>query len=103
MPNKSKQKGDREERAVVKEHLEMGYFCQRTLESGARNEGDTWDIDLHLSDGSVLSGECKMRKDGFKEIYKHKGNADLLTIRANNKERLYVINEDLWFRLLTNL
>lgn len=97
--NRSKQKGDREERAVVNKFLELGYECERTLESGARsNSKVTWDINLQAH--RLLKGECKIRKDGFKQIYDWMQGRDFLTIRSNNKERLYVVSEDVFIELL---
>lgn len=90
--NRSKQKGDREERAVVHFFLENKIECERTLESGARSNSQvTWDINLHAH--RVLKGECKVRKDGFKQIYDWIKDRDFLTIRANNSERLFVVPE----------
>lgn len=106
MPNRSKQKGDREERDVVHTLRDKGFNAQRTLESGKRPDGsDTWDINLFLDYEShdVLTIECKIKKDGYSPIYKQKGNADVLTIRANNKERLYVVNESLFCEMVNAL
>lgn len=94
--NKAKQKGDREERDVVNTLKKWGFtHSQRTLEAGARNKGaHTYDIDLIINkDDAAMIGECKMRKDGFKQIYEWIKDNDFLTIRSNNKERLYVFPE----------
>ena len=97
--NRSKQKGDREERAVVKTFLELGFECERTLESGARSNSQvTWDINLHAH--RLLKGECKVRKDGFKQIYDWIKDRDFLTIRTDNKERLYVVPESVFLEIL---
>lgn len=99
MANKSKQKGDREERQVVNRLRAIGVDCERTLESGARSDcSETWDIDV-----KGLRVECKLRKDGFKEIYKWIEGVDILTIRADRKPRLYVINQDLFEKLVRML
>lgn len=109
MANRSKQKGDTEERAVVNLHREQGYQAQRTLESGARGDGTipTWDIDLIIrtmhGKTDYFKGECKIKKDGFKMIYDYLGDNDFLTIRADRKERLYVIPERMWLDYLNSL
>ena len=104
MASKSKIKGSVEERAVVNLHRELGFKCERTLEGGARSDGsDTYDIDLYVrgSDEAAILGECKLRATGFKQIYSWLGNNDFLTIRADRKERLYVVPERIWKELIT--
>ncbi len=105
MANRSKEKGDREERAVVHTFRDEGYTVERTLESGARSDGsDPWDINLETSQG-VLRGECKILKNGFKTIYNwfDKTNIDFLTIRADKKERLYVVPERVFLNFLESM
>lgn len=98
--SRSKTKGDREERDVVNTHLRWGFQCERTLESGARsNSPVTWDINLH-TENETLKGECKVRANGFKEIYKWMEERDFLTLRADRKERLYVVPERVWKELI---
>lgn len=99
MVNFSKNKGSKEERAIVNKHREQGFVIERTLESGKRSDGsNTWDLNLETPTG-ILKGECKIQANGFKQIYEWLKN-DFLTIRADNKKRLYVVTEDLWFKLL---
>ena len=105
MANKAKTKGDNEERNLVNMLRSFGFSAQRTLEKGARNDGsDTWDIDLFLDDKlpniATLGIECKIRASGFKTIYDMKGKTDVLTIRADKKERLYIINEALFLEFI---
>lgn len=105
MANKAKTKGDNFERSVVNMLRSKGFSAQRTLEKGARNDGsDTWDIDIFLDekfpDKATLGIECKMRGTGFKTIYDMKGDTDILAIRADRKERLYVINEALFLEFM---
>lgn len=96
--SKSKRKGDSEERSIVNLLRENGIKCQRTLESGARSDGSsTYDIDIYLdsSDDTVsLIGECKLRANGFSQIYKWLADNDFLSIRADRKRRLFVIDEN---------
>ena len=99
-------KGSREERAVVAMHRELGFKCERTLEGGARSDGShTYDIDLYArgEDGAALIGECKIKAQGYKTIYDELSINDFLTIRADNKERLYVVPERVWKELIINL
>lgn len=106
MGNPSRQKGDREERAVVNLHRKWGLHANRTLESGKRSDGsDPVDIDLYIwgVDKAPAIGECKVRGSGFKQIYDWLGLNDFLTIRADNKERIYCIPERVWKQLLANV
>jgi hypothetical protein len=103
MPNKSKRKGDSEERAIVNLHRELNIPVKRTLESGKRSDGsETYDIDLHVFglDNAPLTGECKLRGSGFSTLYKFLGQNDWLSVRADRKERLYVLPERVWLRLI---
>lgn len=100
MPNKSRNKGDRSEREIVNLHLERGFQCERTLESGKRsNSPVVWDINLHTTLGT-LKGESKVRAKGFKEIYAWKEGNDFLCIKADRRKRLYVIDEDMWLKVM---
>lgn len=105
MANKSKQKGDREERSVVEFFRDNGIYAQRTLEAGARSDGsNTWDIDVYFDgiEGAARIGECKMRKEGsgFKQIYKWMGENDFLTIRMDRSPRLFVLSEEFFLDLI---
>ena len=100
---KSLRKGANEERDVVNLHRDLGFKCERTLEKGARSDGSaTWDVDLYaFGDNSApIIGECKIRAKGYKTIYDQLGENDFLTIRANQKERLYVLPERMWLEFL---
>jgi hypothetical protein len=102
MPNRSRQKGDREERAIVNNHKALGIKAERTLESGKRSDGSsTWDINLETPIGS-LKGECKVKKSGFKMIYDWLKN-DFLTIRTDGNERLYIVPERIWEKIMVAL
>lgn len=100
---KAKTKGDNEERAVVNLHREYGVHAERTLEKGARSDGSaTWDIDLYINgiDDAPLIGECKNQKQIGDYIWNWLGENDFLTIRKNRKERLYILPESVWLRLI---
>jgi len=102
--NKSRNKGDREERDVVNLLRSLGFAnTERTLERGKRSDGSAaWDIDLPLCDkaNTTLHGECKVRRSGFASIYSYIANNDFLTIRANNQKRLWVLSEETLILLL---
>ncbi len=86
----SRDKGSREERAVVKYWRTQGMAddeCLRVPLSGA-SQGFKGDVILR-----GYTGECKLRANGFKNIYKWLGDNDFLTIRSDNNERLYVLKE----------
>lgn len=96
MANRQKQKGDREERSVVDRLRALGFEAFRTLESGARSDGsDTWDINA-----DDLKVECKMRATGFGLIYRWIAGRDILTLRVNNKSRLWVLTEETFEKIL---
>ena len=103
---RSRDKGSREELAIVNLHKDHGIFAERTLENGKRPNGDmAWDIDLYVYgvDEAPLIGECKVKGQGFKKIYDYLGDADFLTIRADRKPRIYCMTEEVWLRLMMEL
>jgi len=100
MPSRSKEKGDREERQLVDLLRKNGFNCERTLERGKRSDGsDTWDIDLYVSQD--LKIECKMRGgNAFTRLYNWINGRDILTLRSDRKQRLYVVTENLMLKIL---
>ena len=90
----SRDKGNREERAIVNLHKQHGFEAKRVPLSGAA-EGFKGDIILH-----GLVGEAKLRATGFRTIYTWLADNDFLTIRNDKSERLYVIREDRGIALL---
>lgn len=102
MTNKNKLRGDTLEREVVNKMRSEGFTCVRTLERGARPDGsDTWDIDLYPDpQGAAMIGECKRKKTGFKFIYDSLGKNDFLVIKQDRQERLYIVPEDVFIRML---
>lgn len=100
---KSKTKGDSEERSIVNLHRDWGFRAERTLEKGARSDGSaTWDIDIYAfgEHETPLIGECKCRESIGDWVWKYLGENDFLTLRKNRKQRLYVMPENIWKRLL---
>ena len=92
----SRDKGAREERAIVNKHKDNGFHALRIPLSGAAR-GFKGDVKIE-----GLTAECKERAGGFKTIYKwlSQDDTDLLTIKQTGKERLYVLPEALWFQII---
>ncbi len=96
---KSKRKGNSNERNFVNRWRERGYGASRMPLSGAL--GSVAGMDLsgdvklfsHWSDWRV---ECKVRANGFRELYKWLSpqNIDFLSLKANNQPPLIVMTED---------
>lgn len=79
---KSKQKGNRMEREFAK--LIGGERVPLSGAVGGKYSGDVT--------GLGLLWECKVRKDGFKQLYKWlDGENDALAIKADRKEWLVVV------------
>ena len=92
MGKASRDKGAREERAVVTYWKAQGVDACRVPLSGATDFAKG-DVMLH-----GLQGECKVRADGFKTLYGWLGDNDFLTVRADRQERLYVVTEETMVR-----
>ena len=94
--SRSKQKGDRDERGLIARLAERGVSAHRVPLSGAV-EG--YEGDVIIEDKYVV--ECKVRARGFQQIYgwleKH---VDFLTIRQDRAERLVVMRESMFIRML---
>ena len=94
--SRSKQKGDRDERGLIARLAEHGVVSHRVPLSGAV-EG--YEGDVIIEDKYVV--ECKVRARGFQQIYgwleKH---VDFLTIRQDRAERLVVMRESMFIKML---
>lgn len=90
MPNRSKQKGDRAERAVVEFLRSYGFEAYRVPLSGSAN-GFKSDIELRLAN-QVLKLESKVQSTGFSRIYKWLEKSDLAILKADRKPALAVIS-----------
>lgn len=77
----------------------LGMNAERTLESGARSDGSPTH-DINLQTDALYKGECKVRSSGFKQIYDWLGDNEFLTIRADRRERLYVVPERVFLQLM---
>ena len=85
MPNRSRQKGDRMERAVVNAFLDMGIEAQRIPLSGAMGGEFSGDV---IIGSEKFRGECKSRASGFAQIYKWLDNCALLFVKRDRSETI---------------
>lgn len=100
MPSRSKQKGDRDERQLTEAARGAGLEARRVPLSGAA-EGFKGDVLITDASGKVWTAECKVRADGFKQIYGWMADyIDVLTLRADRKPRLVVMREEVFFSLI---
>ena len=86
----SRQKGDRNERHLVRLLQEAGLAAERVPLSGAAHGRFGGDISVPLL-GVDRRVEVKCRADGFREIYKWIDGVDLLILRADYRIPLVVI------------
>lgn len=86
---KSRDKGLRTERAVVKLLQEHGLAAERVPLSGMAGGKFSGDISVPVL-GKDRTGEVKCRSNGFKEIYTWIDGQDFLVIKADNKPALVV-------------
>ena len=93
----SRDKGLREERDIVRTHRDIGVDAERVPLSGA-TEFAKGDVIIH-----GLTFESKLRADGFKGLYKALGDNDGLIIRADRKERLYLLRETEWLKIVKHI
>lgn len=90
---KSRDKGYRGERNLVKLLNEAGIKAKRIPLSGA-----TWmKGDLVIEN---MKAEVKVRKEGFKRIYDWLSGNDLLFLKADRKDYLVVMRLNLFERIL---
>lgn len=93
----SRDKGLREERDIVRTHRKIGVDAVRVPLSGA-TEFAKGDVLVH-----GLTFEVKLRADGFKQIYEALGDNDGLILRADRKERLYLLRETEWLKIIKHI
>jgi len=100
MPNRAKQKGDRDELNLVHAAKDYGLHARRVPLSGAA-EGFKGDVIIKDNRDNSWVAECKHRANGFKQIYGWMDDhVDILTIRADRQPRLVVMHEATFFELL---
>jgi Holliday junction resolvase len=87
---RSRDKGNREERLLVRILQELGFAAERVPLSGAARGRFSGDLSVPLL-GHDMRVESKVRSNGFREIYKWLESADLLIVRADRREPLVVL------------
>jgi Holliday junction resolvase len=86
MGKKSRDKGGRVERLIVRLLQAYGFAAMKI--SGMYRPGADLTIPLL---GRNLSGEVKARADGFRELYKWLEDRDVLIVKADRKEPLFIV------------
>lgn len=96
---RSRDKGGRIEREIVKSHTDNNIQCEKVPLSGSI--GGSFKDDV-LINGKYL-GEVKSRKDGsgFRTILKWLGDSDFLFLRRDRTEPIVVMEFDMYLKLLT--
>jgi Holliday junction resolvase len=87
---KSRDKGNRAERAIVRFLQDRGFAAERVPLSGAAGGSYCGDINVPIGNVDRVA-EVKCRANGFRELYKWLEARDLLIVRADRKEPLVVI------------
>ena len=98
MGKSQRDKGAREERAIVNTWQDAGFAAERVPLSGAGSQSFKGDVSIPLL-GDDRRFEAKVRASGFIQIYDWLGINFGLFIRADRKERLVVIRETDFQRL----
>jgi hypothetical protein len=86
----SRDKGSRAERALVNLLQAAGFAAEKVPLSGAAHGRFGGDVSVPLL-GVDRRVECKIRSDGFRELYRWLDGADLLVVRADRCEPLVVV------------
>lgn len=104
MGKAQRDKGARNERAVVNYWREQGIKADRVPLSGAAGGEYAGDVDLYAfgPENAPLIGEVKARGNGggFKTISKWLATNDFLVLHEDKQPRLYVVPERVMTRLL---
>ena len=97
----SRDKGYRTENNIRKSADIHGLDAYRVpLSGGASIKGDIVVSHKKQEDDWVL--EVKCRADGFKNLYKWKGEHDGLVVQADRKKPMIILDLDDFFQLLAN-
>mgnify|MGYP003133996274 FL=1 len=98
MGKSQRTKGASEERAIVNLHRELGMPREKALRVPLSGLAEGYKHDVILNN---YTGECKVRKSGFKQIYDWiDKEPDFLTIRVDRKQRLYILPEITWIKII---
>ena len=87
---RSRDKGNRAERAIVKFLQERGFAAERVPLSGSAGGSYCGDVTVPLL-GADRIAEVKCRADGFRELYAWLNGRDLLIVRADRHEPLAIV------------
>src|SRR5262245_51264361 len=87
---RSRNKGTRTERAIVRALQSEGLAAVRVPLSGAAGGRFTGDVLMSLQ-GRDLCLEVKARADGFRELYSWLQGRDVLIVKADRQEPLVVV------------
>jgi len=87
---RSRDKGNRAERALVRFLQDHGFAAERVPLSGSAGGRFTGDLTVPLL-GVDRTVEVKCRATGFRELYRWLEGRDLLIVKANRAEPLIVI------------
>jgi Holliday junction resolvase len=87
---KSRDKGNRAERALVRTLQAAGFAVERVPLSGAAGGSYLGDLTVPLQ-GVDRVVEVKVRATGFAQLYAWLEGRDLLVVRADRKEPLVVV------------
>jgi Holliday junction resolvase len=86
----SRNKGAREERALVRLLQAAGFAAERIPLSGACGGRFSGDVSVPLL-GVDRRVEVKVRADGFREFYQWLNDVDFLVVRSDRHEPLVVV------------
>ncbi|WP_051346241.1 hypothetical protein [Bradyrhizobium sp. th.b2] len=87
---KSRDKGNRAERAIVKFLQQRGFAAERVPLSGSAGGSYCGDLTVPVV-GIDRVVEVKCRADGFRELYRWLIERDILIVRADRSEPLVVL------------
>lgn len=95
---RSRDKGNRVERAIVRALQNHGLAAERVPLSGAAGGSYVGDLTVPLL-GADRVVEVKARRDGFRELYGWLEARDLLIVKADRREPLVIVRLDLAARV----
>ena len=97
---RSRQKGDRVERAIVKALQNAGFGAERVPLSGSAGGSYCGDLTVPVI-GRDLVVEVKARANGFRELHNWLENRDVLMLKADRRPVLVVLPLDLAVEIAT--
>ena len=101
MGKASRDKGSREERAIVNTWQEAGMAAERIPLSGAAGGSFKGDVTIPIL-GEDRTFEAKVRADGFKQLYSWLDDNFGLFVRSDRNPRLVVLREGDLIAILRN-